>query len=134
MIGAVNRHPDVVKQSPGGDDDLGVAVPHRVVGDHRGPLSALDQQAQQTQGDVEDDLDVDPGVVGHPEALRLDLCHVPPGPHLGVGVDPLEQRLEPAVAARRGTHPRRGDRLARRAPELPGPGRLGGLGRLLLGF
>ena len=68
-----------------------------------------------------------------PSRSELDLCHVPPGPHLGVGVDPLEQRLEPAVAARRGTHSCRGDRLARRAPELAGSGRLGGLGRLLLG-
>ena len=111
VVGAVDRHPDVVEQRSGGDDDLGVAVAHPVVGDHRRLDAALDQQPQQPQRDVEHDLDVDPGVVGHPEPLGLDLGHVPPGAHLGVGVDAVEQRLEPPVAARRDADPGLLDRL-----------------------
>ena len=53
-------------------------------------------------------------MVGHLEPLRGELVHVPPGAHLVVGVDGLEQRLEPAVAARRHPDPRLGDRLAQR--------------------
>ena len=45
VIGAVDRHADVVQQRPGGDHDLGVALAHRVVGDHRRLDPALDQQA-----------------------------------------------------------------------------------------
>jgi hypothetical protein len=89
MVGAVDRHADVVQQGAAGHHDLGVAVPHPVVADHRRLDTGLDQQAQQPQGDVEDDLHVDPGVVRHPQPLRLDLGHVPPGPHLLVGVDRL---------------------------------------------
>ena len=101
VIGAVDRHADVVEQRSRRDDDLRVALAHRVVADHRRPHAALDEQAQQPQRDVEDDLDVDPGVIGHLQALGLHLGHVPPSAHLGVVVEPVEQRLEPAVAASR---------------------------------
>ena len=111
MVGAVDRHADVVQQGAAGDDDLGVAVAHPVVADHRRLDPGLDQQAQQPQGDVEDDLHVDPGVVGHPQPLGLDLGHVPPGPHLVVGVDRLEEALELAVSPGRRPDLRLGDRL-----------------------
>ena len=55
--------PDVVEQRASRDDHLGVAVAHAVVGDERSLHPGLDQQAHQPQRDVEDDLDVDPGVV-----------------------------------------------------------------------
>src|SRR5436190_22726373 len=38
-------------------------------------------------------------MVRHPEALGGHLSHVPPGPQLVVGVDPVEQGLEAPVAA-----------------------------------
>ena len=69
VVGAVDRHADVVQQGAAGDHHLGVAVAHPVVGDHRRLDPGLDQQAQQAQGDVEDDLHVDPGVVRHPQPL-----------------------------------------------------------------
>ena len=62
-----------------------------------------------------------------PSRSETDLGHVPPGAELGVGVDPLEQRLEPPVAAGRRADPRLGDRpppgrrLARRARGALGP-------------
>ena len=55
-----------------------------------------------------------------PSRSELHLGHVPPGAHLGVGVEPLEQRLEPAVAAGRARRsapplsPRRASARARR--------------------
>ena len=122
MVGAVDRHADVVQQRAGGDHDLGVAPAHPVVGDHRRLDPGLDQQPQQAQRDVEHDLDVDPGVVRHPEPLRGDLGHVPPGAQLGVGVHPLEQRLEPPVATRRGADPRALDRLRGSGAALVWPG------------
>ena len=115
VVGAVDRHPDVVQQRTAGDHDLGVALLHPVVADHRRLDPALGQQAQQPQRDVEDDLDVDPGVVRHAEPLRGELRHVPPGAHALVGVDGLEEALELAVAARGGVHVRLGDRLRRGA-------------------
>ena len=84
VVGAVDRHADVVQQRAAGDDHLGVAGAHAVVGDHRRLDPGLDQQPQQAQGDVEDDLHVDPGVVRHAEPLGVDLGHVPPGAHLVV--------------------------------------------------
>ena len=115
VVGAVDRHADVVQQGAAGDDHLGVAVAHPVVGDHRRLDPGLDQQAQQPQGDVEDDLHVDPGVVRHPQPLGVDLGHVPPGPHLLVAVDRLEEALELAVAAGRRADLGLGDRLFRAA-------------------
>ena len=119
--------PTSCSSAPAGDDHLGVAPAHPVVGDHRRLDPGLDQQPQQAQRDVEHDLDVDPGVVRHPEPLRGDLGHVPPGAQLGVGVDPLQQRLEPPVAARRrASDPRRRRSPASRRRMLlarPAPGR-----------
>ncbi len=116
VVGAVDRHARVVEHRPRDHDDLGVAVAHAVVGDHRrldaGPVG----QAKDAQGDVGDDLDVDPGVVGHAEALGGDLLHVPPGEHLAIGGDALDEALEAAVAAGREAEARLGDPLAERAP------------------
>ena len=125
VVGAVDRHPHVVQQRAGGDDDLGVALAHRMVRDHRRLQAAPDQEPQDSQGDVEDDPHVDPRVVGHPEPLGVDLGHVPPGVNLGVGVEAVEQRLEPSVAACRGPdaggggRPRPGCARARPAPRPP---------------
>jgi hypothetical protein len=114
VVGAVDRHADVVQQSAAGDDHLGVAIPHPVVADHRRLDPGLDQQAQQPQGDVEDDLRVDPGVVRHAQPLGVDLGHVPPGAHLLVAVDRLQKALQLAVATAGGAHLRLGYRLFRR--------------------
>ena len=111
VVGAVDRHADVVQERATGDDDLGVARRHAVVGDHGRLDPRLDQQAQQPQGDVEHDLHVDPRVVRHPQPLGVDLGHVPPGPHLLVLVDGVEEALELAVAASRGADFGLGDRL-----------------------
>ena len=130
VVGAVDRHADVVQQRAAGDHHLGVAVPHPVVGDDRRLDPGFDQQPQQPQGDVEDDLHVDPGVVGHAEPFGVDLGHVPPGAHLLVGVDGVEEALELAVAPGRRPHLRLGDRLLGRLAARP----LGVGGRdLLLG-
>ena len=75
---------------------------------------AREQQARQPQGDVRDDLDVDPRVVGHLQALGVDARDVPPRLDLRVGVDGLEQALEPAVAARRRTDAHVGQRVGER--------------------
>ena len=107
----MDGHADVVQQRAGGDHDLGVAPAHPVVGDHHRLDPGLGQEPQQAQPDVEHDLDVDPGVVRHAEALRGHLGHVPPGAQLRVGVHPVEQRLEPAVATRWGADPGALDRL-----------------------
>ena len=114
MVGAVDRHADVVQQRAPGDDHLGVAVPHPVLGHHRRFDPALDQQAQQAQGDVENHLYVHPGVIRHSQALRGDLRHVPPGAHPLVGIDGLEEALKLAVAARRRVDLRLLHRLADR--------------------
>jgi hypothetical protein len=114
VIDTVDRHADVMQERPARDHDLGVAIPHAMVGDHRGLDAALDEESEQPQGDVEDDLDVHPGVIRHAEPLRGDLRHVPPGPHPHVGVDRLEEALEAAVPARRGVHLRARRRLGDR--------------------
>ena len=119
VVVAVDRHADAVEQAAGGDHDLGVALAHPVVGDHARRDAAAEQQACQPQPDVEHDLDVHPAVVAHPEpAGGVDRRHVPPRLDLIVGVDGLEQPLEPAVAARRRPHPDLGERLARRDRRL----------------
>ena len=93
--------PDVVQQAAGGDHDLGVLRLHAVDAHHVGLDAAPVQQAEQPQRDVHHDLDVDPGVVRHPEPVRVRLRDVPPRLQLRVGVRRLQQRLEAAVAAGR---------------------------------
>ena len=78
-----------------------------------GSTPAPVEQAEQAQGDVQHDPDVDPGVVGHAQPVGRDLLRVPPGLELLVGVGGVEQRLELAVAARRDLDLHRLDRLAR---------------------
>ena len=102
--------------APAGDHDLGVALAHAVVGDDVRHDAPAEQDPRQPQRDVQHDLDVDPRVVRHPEpSRRVDGRDVPPRLHLLVGVDRLEQPLEPAVAARRDADADVGDRLARRS-------------------
>ena len=94
--------PDAVKEAAGGDHDLGVAQRHAVIGHHRRLDAAAEEQPGEAQRDVADDLDVDPGVVGHAESPGgVHRGDVPPRLDLVVGVDGLEQRLEPAIAPRR---------------------------------
>jgi hypothetical protein len=45
VVGAVDRHADVVQQGAAGNDHLGVAVLHAMVADHRRRDSGFDQQA-----------------------------------------------------------------------------------------
>ena len=119
MVGAVDRHADVVQEGAAGHHHLGVAVTHPVVGDHRRLHPGFHQQAQKAEGDVEDDLHVDPAVIRHAEPLGVDLGHVPPAAHLVVGVDRVDEALEAAVAAGRRADVRLGDRLARRLAGRP---------------
>ena len=100
MVDAVDRHADAVEERGRRDDDLGVALAHPVVGDHRRGDAAAEEQPPEAQRDVGDDLDVDPRVVGQPEALGVDARHVPPRLDLQVAVDGVEQLIEVAVAAR----------------------------------
>jgi hypothetical protein len=76
-----------------------------VVGDDVGFQTAWLEQPEKPQRDVDDDLDVDPGVVRHPEPVRGHLGGVPPGLELVVLVDGVEQSLELAVPARRRLDP-----------------------------
>ena len=66
MIVAVDRHPDAVEQASGRDHDLRVTLGHPVVGDNARRDAATEQQTGEPQPDVEHDLDMDPGVIGHP--------------------------------------------------------------------
>jgi hypothetical protein len=100
VVDAVDRHPDAVEERGGRDGDLGVALAHAVVGDHRRRDAAAEEQPCQAQRDVRDDLDVNPRVVGEPQPLSVDAGHVPPRLDLRVAVDRVEQLLELAVAAR----------------------------------
>ena len=74
-------------------DHFGVAIAHAVIDHHRRLNAALDEEAEEAERDVQDDLDVDPGMVGHPEAVRHDLLHVPPGPQPVIGVRGFEEAL-----------------------------------------
>jgi hypothetical protein len=123
VVGAVDRHAGVVQKAGAGDHHLGVVRAHGVVADHRRRDPAPLEQPEQAQGDVEDDLDVDPRVVGHAESGRDQLLSAPPGLEPLVGVGGLEQPLEPPVAA--GRRPARGCRPARRANEEGRPGPAG---------
>jgi hypothetical protein len=114
VVGPVDRHADAVEERCGRDHDLRVALGHPVVGDHRRHDAPAEQQPRDAQGDVRDDLDVHPRVIGERQARRVDAGDVPPRLHLRVGVDRLEELLEAAVAARRGADANGGDRLGRR--------------------
>ncbi len=58
------------------------------------------------------------------KALGVELRHVPPAADLGVGVDPVEERLELAVAAGRRLDVSALDRLERPHAALARPGGL----------
>ena len=80
---------------------------------HRRLTPRAEQQPGQAQRDVQHDLDVDPGVVGHVQPVGVERPASPPGLDLRVGVDGREQLLErrlPRVGALMWT---RLDRLAR---------------------
>ena len=111
VVLAMDRHPDAVQQAGCRDHDLGVALAHRVVGDDARDDAAAEQQSREAQGDVDDDLDVDPAVIRHAEPPgRVDRRHVPPRLELLVGV------RRPRAAARdagcRASGPARGPRRA----------------------
>ena len=115
VVLAMDRHPDAVQQAGGRDHDLGVALAHPVIGDDARDHAAAKQQSCEAQGDVDDDLDVDPAVIRHAEPPGgVDRRDVPPRLELLVGVRGLEQPLEAPVASRRGPHADLGERLPRR--------------------
>jgi hypothetical protein len=118
VVGAMDRHPDVVQQRAGRNHHFSVAVAHPVITDHRRLNPALDQEPQQPQRDVDHDLHMHPGVIGHAQPLGLNLGHVPPGADLVVCVEAAEQRLQSPVSTRRRSHLSRLDRLARVAAEF----------------
>jgi hypothetical protein len=97
-----------------------------MVGDHRRLDSALGEQPEQPQRDIEHDLDVHPRVVGHPEPVGEHLLHVPQALDVVVAVGGIEQRLQLAVAAARRVNGRALDRVAR--PQRPARRRRDGLG------
>ena len=75
----------------------------------------LRQLAEQLQRDVRDDLDVHPRVVVDLEALDcVDVRDVPPGLHLRVLVDALDERRELAIRPRRHLDPHLRHRLGGR--------------------
>ena len=100
VVDAVDRHAHAMKQRGRRHHDLGVALAHAMVGDHRRGDAAAEEQPPQAQRDVGDDLDVDPRVIGEAEALRVDAGHVPPRLDLQVAVDRFQQLIQAPVAAR----------------------------------
>ncbi len=119
MALAVHRHADAVEEGAEHDDDLGVVPAHPVVAHHRRLDVVLRQLAQQLQRDVRDDLDVHPRVVVDLEALdRVHVRDVPPRLDLRVLVDPVDERRELAVRARRHLDPHLRDRLGGRQTGL----------------
>src|SRR4051812_6241351 len=98
VVGAVDRHPGVVEERRRGDDDLGVALLEAVVGDGDRDDAAAEQQPRDAQGDVRDDLDVDPRVVGHLQAVGVEARDVPPRLELLVLVDRVDEPRQPAIA------------------------------------
>ena len=116
---AVHRHPDAVGERGEDDDHLRVLALHPVVAHERRLDAVLRQLPEELQGDVGDDLDVDPGVVVdlQPDD-RVDVRDVPPALELLVGVRALENAPELAVAAIRQADPHVLDRLGGREPRL----------------
>ena len=106
VVGAVYRHPRVVEQAGRGDHHFRIARLHVVVGDDVRLQAPAVEEPEEPQADVDDDLDVDPGVVRHAQTVGVHLCHVPPRFELVVLVYALEELLEFPVAARRHIDPR----------------------------
>jgi hypothetical protein len=115
VVDAVDRHAEVVQQAAAGDDHLGILVRHRVVGLDRRLQPAAVQQPEQVQRAVEDDLEVDPRVVGHVQPFGGHLLAEPARLELVAGVGRLEEAGELRVALGRGVDAHRRDGLARRA-------------------
>ena len=129
----VHRHADAVHERREDDDHLGVLVRQPVVAHGRRLDAVLRELAQELQRDVDDDLDVHPGVVVdlHPRD-RVDVRDVPPGLQLGVVVRAVEHAPQLAVAALGEADAHAGDRLGRREPRLAdGLGRDGAVDALL---
>jgi hypothetical protein len=99
VVDAMDGHAHAVQESGRRHHDLGVASAHRVVADDRRLDAPADQQAQESQRDVDHDPDVHPRVVRHAEAVGVDVLHVPPRLELVVGVRGAEERLQAAVPA-----------------------------------
>ena len=121
------------------DDHLRVRLLHVVVADHGRRDVVLCELPQQLQGDVRDDLDVNPRMVVDLEALdRIDVRHVPPRLELRIVVDASDELAEPAVRAPRKPDPHLRDRSrgseARLAGHLDGGRRLEELGCVLACF
>ena len=79
-----------------------------------GTMPRAEQQPREAQRDVRDDLDVDPRVVGHLQALALmpATCHQ--ALTCGSPLTGVQEALEPAVAARRRADAHVGQRLGER--------------------
>ena len=119
MTAPVHRHADAVHQRRQDDDHLGVLVRHPVVANRRRLDAVLRELAEQLERDVDDDLDVHPGVVVDLHAGDgVDVRDVPPGFELGVVVGAVEDATELAVAALGKADAHAGDRLGRREARL----------------
>ena len=117
---AVDGHADAVQQRSERDGDLGVVGLESVVADERGLHVVLGQEAQEPQRDVRHDLDVHPGVVVDLEPHGgVHVRHMPPALELVVGVRPLDQRPQLAVAPGGDVDSHLGDGLRRRQSGLP---------------
>ncbi len=110
----VHRHPDAVHQRREDDDHLGVLVREPVVAHGRRLDAVLRELAQELERDVDDDLDVHPGVVVdlHPRD-GVDVRDVPPRLQLRVVVGAVEDAAQLAVAALGEADAHPGDRLGR---------------------
>ncbi len=124
MVGAMHRHAGVMEQACGRDHDLGVGDAHPVRRHHRRLDILLAQEPEQPQREVEHDPDVDPGMVGHPEAVGHRLRGVPPRLELQVVVGGLEEAGELPVALRGSPNAHLRNGLRRRPVEELGLGRL----------
>ena len=115
MALAVHRHPDAVRERSEDDDHLRVLALHPVVAYQRRLDAVLRQLAEELQGDVRDDLDVNPRMVVDRQADNgVDVRDVPPALELLVGIRALEDAPELAVAAVRQPDPHVLDRFGGR--------------------
>ena len=102
VVDAVDRHAEVVQQAAAGDDHLGVRG-RSSRGRSRSPdfTPCLCSMRNSRSAHVEDDLQVHPRVVAHPEPLGGRLLREPARLQLGVAVGGRQERGELGVALAR---------------------------------
>ena len=111
----MDRHPDAMQQAAGRDHHLG----SRSLSPSSATTLGVTPRRNSSRASRGDDLDMDPRVIRHAQAPGgIDRGDEPPRLHLVVGVNGVQQLLEPAIAAGGGADadirraPRAGRRLA----------------------